>query len=297
MSGFAPDWLRLRESADHRARDPKLLARLAACFAGRDAVTVVDLGAGLGSNLRATALALPVRQHWTLADHDPVLLAAASDTVATWADTARATMTGIEAVKAGRILRVELKRHDLAAEPAAWGETTPDLVTAAALFDLVSESWIDRFVVPLTSAQLPLYAALTHDGKTEWMPAYTADDAMGAAFARHFARDKGFGPSAGASASNVLAQRLTAAGYDIDRASSPWRLGRGDRALIAALAEGWAAAVRETGEVPARTVAEWLEARKADGVSCTVGHEDLLALPPTNDRRAPAAAYAGARRP
>lgn len=279
MSGFAPEWLRLREGADHRARSRELLASLAAHFSGRNAVTVVDLGAGLGSNLRATASALPAQQHWVLVDHDPVLLAAACEAIAEWADTVWPAATGIEAQKSGSALCIELKRHDLAADPAGWSAHKPDLVTAAALFDLVSESWIDRFVTALSRTRLPLYTALTHDGRTEWAPAHPADAAMKAAFERHFARDKGFGPSAGARASSLLADRLGTAGYRIERAPSPWRLKRDDRGLIAALAEGWAEAVRETREVPARTIEDWIVARRVDGVTCTVGHEDLIAFP------------------
>ena len=73
MSGFSSDWLKLRESADHRARNQELLAKLAACFAEREAILVADLGAGTGSNLRAIAPHLPSRQQWVLVDHDPVL--------------------------------------------------------------------------------------------------------------------------------------------------------------------------------------------------------------------------------
>jgi hypothetical protein len=279
MSGFAPEWLRLRENADHRARNAALLARLAARFASRDAITVIDLGAGLGSNLRAIAPALSHRQHWILVDHDPVLLAAACEAIATWADSARSTAVGIDAVKSKCAIQVELRRHDLAADPSAWIPDKPDLVTAAALFDLVSVAWIDRFVAALSRERLPLYTALTHDGTTEWLPAHPADAAMEAAFAHHFARDKGFGPSAGVHASSLLTERLAAAGYEIEHAPSPWRLGRVDTALIGELAQGWAEAVCETGEVPARTIADWLEARTAAGVSCSVGHEDLVAFP------------------
>ena len=46
------------------------------------------------------------------------------------------------------------------------------------------------------------------------------------------------------------------------------------------LAEGWANAAGETGEVPAPAIAEWCAARKAEGVSCLVRHEDFLASPP-----------------
>jgi hypothetical protein len=280
MSGFAPDWLRLREGADHRARSRELLGKLAAHFSDRPEVHVMDLGAGLGSNLRGTFAALPARQHWILVDYDPVLLAGACEAIADWADTARPTTSGVEAVKDGRSLHVKLKRHDLAADPAPWGNEKPDLVTAAALFDLVSEQWIERFVTALAKSRLPFYTTLTHDGATEWTPAHPADAEMKSAFESHFGRDKGFGPSAGGRASILIAASLASAGYEVERASSPWKLDREDKALVATLAEGWADAVRETGAVPEASVEAWLAARTADGVTCTVGHEDVLAFPP-----------------
>lgn len=279
MSDFAPEWLRLREGADLRARDQALLAKLGEHFAGRTEVSVVDLGAGLGSNLRGTYAALPARQHWLLVDHDPALLAAACEAIAGWADTARPTASGVEAKKDGRSLHVEVKRHDLAAEPAAWGSPTPELVTAAALFDLVSDAWIDRFVAVLGRDRLPLYTVLTHDATSAWNPPHPADAKMKAAFEQHFARDKGFGPSAGGGALGRIAEGLERAGYTVARAPSPWRLGASERDLVAALAEGWASAVRETGAVPESVIGDWLAARRTDGVTCTVGHEDLLALP------------------
>jgi hypothetical protein len=279
VSGFEPSWLRLREDADHRARNADLLAKLGGRFAGRQEATIVDLGAGLGSNLRGTCSALPARQHWILVDHDPALLAAASEAIAVWADSARPTTSGIEARKDDRSLHVELKRHDLAADPAAWGSTKPDLVTAAALFDLVSAQWIERFVAALTRARLPLYAVLTHDAATAWRPEHFADAEMRAAFESHFGGDKGFGPSAGGQATRLIADGLATAGYTVARAPSPWMLGTGDGKLIAALAHGWADAIRETSKVPDATVNEWLAARTADGVTCTVGHDDLLAFP------------------
>ncbi len=280
MSGFAPDWLRLRESADHAARDRGLLHTLAARFAGREAVSVVDLGAGLGSNLRATAPYLPKVQRWVLVDHDPALLTAACEVIAAWADSHQPAADGIEARKGERSIHVELKRTDLAADVAPWGSSPPDLVTAAALFDLVSAQWIALFVAALTRDRIPFYTALTHDARTEWNPPHPGDSAMHAAFARHFGRDKGFGPAAGGAATGLIADGLAAAGYDVTRAPSPWRLGDGDAALIAALADSWAEAVHETREVAGLVIDDWVAARKQAGTNCVIGHEDVLAFPP-----------------
>lgn len=276
---FSSDWLRLRESADHRARDRELLQMLAAYFQDRDSISVVDLGTGAGSNLRATSPFLPRQQEWTLVDHDPALLIAASETIAAWADSSRPTASGIEAAKDGRSMLVELKRADLAARPAPWDDAAPALVTAAALFDLVSAAWIGRFTTALRRNRITFYTALTHSSVAAWSPAHPADAAMTRAFERHFGTDKGFGPSAGSRATELLANNLANAGYRIERRASPWRLGSGDRALVGALAAGWADAARATADIPAAAVDDWLKARQAEGVSCTVGHEDLLALP------------------
>lgn len=276
---FSPEWLTLREPVDHRSRDRGLLEKLGAYLGKNRAATIFDLGTGLGSNLRAISPYLPARQNWVLVDYDPLLLSAASEAIAQWADFARGTTSGLEAVKNGRELHIELKRHDLADDPAPWGEAEPDLVTAAALFDLVSEDWIGRFVRAFASRNIAFYTALTHDSLTEWKPAHSADQAMRHAFESHFGTDKGFGPSAGANAASLMAKAFAAAGYDVATAKSPWLLGSGDKALIRELANGWADAVRETNSVPEATVHEWLNARMAGGTSCTVGHEDLLALP------------------
>ncbi|HEY8267892.1 MAG TPA: hypothetical protein VIG34_04435 [Xanthobacteraceae bacterium] len=279
MSGFAPEWLSLREGADHRARNAGLLAALGKHFSTRDAVIVVDLGAGLGSNLRAAAPALPARQHWVLVDHDPVLLAGACDAIANWADSVRPATAGLEVMRADRSIRVEVRRADLAKDPGAFATHAPDLVTAAALFDLVSEDWIGRFTVALAAARVPLYVVLNYDGTNTWSPLHPADAAMVAAFNRHQSSDKGFGSAAGSRATDLLAERLAAAGYRIERGTSPWRLGAGETVLMRVLTQGFAEAVRETGEVPAATIDAWLKARMADGVTCTVGHEDILAIP------------------
>jgi SAM-dependent methyltransferase len=270
VSGFASDWLALREPADRRARNADLAARLRDAFAGRAAVRVVDLGCGTGANLRATAPLLPPRQHWTLVDHDPALLAAA-----------RTTLSHGEGAPATVPLPVATTfvDADLTKDLEEIIPTGTDLVTTAALLDLVSPPWLERLAALLATRVAPLYAVLTVDGTFAWDPPHPSDAAVTAAFNAHLGRDKGFGPAAGAAATAVLADALRRRGYVVATAPSRWRLGRGDAALTAAVARAVAHAATESGV----DTSAWLDFRLAGG-GCVVGHRDLLALPAATAR-------------
>jgi len=280
MSGFDPEWLALRETADQRARDRTLMAKLGARVGRRDGVTVLDLGCGAGSNLRALAPVLPQAwQSWTLVDHDTALLEAAVEALEDWADDSENFGEELILTKGEKRLTVDLRKLDLASEIDKALDWRPDLVTASALFDLVSESWMLAFAIGVARRGIGFYTSLSYDGREEWTPAHPADQAVNAVFQAHQTRDKGFGPAAGPAATAILGQAFLAAGYAVETAKSPWRLGAEDKALIGALAKGIAAAVRETGDVPEAEIADWLAAREAEGVRSVIGHEDLLALP------------------
>jgi SAM-dependent methyltransferase len=277
VSGFSLEWLALREPADHRARNPDILAALKAAFADRESVTVIDLGCGTGSNLRATAPYLPLRQRWRLVDHDPALLAAARERLMAWADSAEPSGDSLTLVKEGRVLAVSFAEADLATGPEAALGGSPDLVTAAALFDLVSIPWIERFAWRLAEENAALYTALTYNGVEMWRPAHEDDPAILAAFHAHQCRDKGFGPSAGPGATEALASALKACRYMVKTGDSAWRLEAQDQALVRELAGGVAQAVRETGQVAEERVTAWQRTR-TEGAACTIGHTDLLAM-------------------
>lgn len=278
MSGFSPDWLALREPADHDARDAELLDLVAQTYEKRDGVRVLDLGCGTGSNLRGTWNVLPDWQHWTLVDYDERLLDAARDKLTRWADTAEVFGEELLLTKGRRNITIDLRKADLTTDLEKLLDWRPDFVTASALFDLVSPHWLDMFVGALAKRKLPLYTVLTYDGREEWQPAHETDAVMLAAFNAHQHRDKGFGVSAGPDAADEMVRLFRKRGYDVETASSPWKLGASQRPLIDALTRGIADAVRETRTVPDDVIVTWLKARSTANTGM-VGHLDLWAVP------------------
>ncbi len=283
---FSPAWLALREPADHAARAEPLAIRLRDHFSrppDAGLLRIVDLGCGTGSNLRYLAPRLAMPQHWTLVDNDPAVL--------------RLLPRGPEC---------EPLELDLAREPERLPLGQAELVTAAALLDLVSPEWVDRLVAHLEAlgdARPALLFALSYDGRMAWAPEHAADGGIADAFNRHQRTDKGFGPALGPSAGGAAARRLRAAGYVVTRAASDWVLGDADKALQRALATGVASACaavasatrggsgNRSGDVASSD--DWLRFRlreiDAGRSTLRVGHVDLLALPsPARFSRAPA---------
>jgi SAM-dependent methyltransferase len=274
---FAPEWLTLREAADIRARNRDVAQAVAGWFALRDHVDVIDLGCGTGANLRATAALLPARQSWILVDNDTGLLAQARGELSRWADSASDhEASGLELTKGTLSIRVAFRTCDLAADlPAAL--TAPcDLVTASALFDLVSVKFIHNLARRLGEMHSAFYAVLTHNGVTRWSPHRPADNQIMAAFHRHQLTDKGFGPAAGPTAPEELSDQLKLNGFTVSEGDSPWQLDARDRSLIEELQRTHAMAVLETKAVDAKTVEAWVKVKRA---AAFVGHSDIFAVP------------------
>jgi SAM-dependent methyltransferase len=267
VSGFSPEWLALREPADHASINAGIRRALVDALASRPAPHVVDLGCGAGSNLRGLQPWLAGRQRWTLVDYDQRLLDAARARLAAGAGEARPDVS---------FLRADLSGGAFA--PLIAGA---DLVTAAALFDLVSEPVIDRLAAAVCANRQLFCTVLTYDGIAAFLPEHPLDRLMREAFNAHQRTDKGFGPAAGPGASEALAKAFAARGYRVLRGKSPWVLDAGQARLRRELDQGWANAVRETGQVPARDIDAWIAHRLAAEAAVTiVSHEDLLAMPP-----------------
>jgi SAM-dependent methyltransferase len=264
LSRFAPDWLALREPYDRGARSSALADRFAKAL-GR-ARRVIDLGCGTGANLRYLALRLPQSRRWLCLDRDRDLLARAETALGRWRSE-----VGWHGEVRFAALDLASGVDSLALESAG--------VTASALLDLASAAWLDRLAE--RCRRTPMLMALSFDGRLSWCPALDEDASVRDRFLAHQRTDKGFGPALGPDAAAHLGEGLVAIGHEVATATSDWRLGPGDQALIEAMLDGVMAAAAKIKDD--RRLATWANQRRlqlARGeLGLMVGHVDLLALP------------------
>lgn len=72
MSGFSADWLRLREPCDTRSRSEEFVLDLRSRLPSRP-LQALDLGTGLGANIRYMAPRLAGEQRWLAVDRKSVV--------------------------------------------------------------------------------------------------------------------------------------------------------------------------------------------------------------------------------
>lgn len=278
MSDFSPEWLALREPVDIIARNRDVLTTCAAAFADQAQINICDIGAGTGASVRALVDLLPATQNWTLVDHDTGNLSAALTELARWGETPTQDDNTLHLQRGTKRLTIKIQAHDLAETPACWSDDT-DLVTAAALFDLVSMQWLGRFAELVALDRLPLLSMLTFDGLIETDPAHPSDEAVAAAFRLHQSRDKGFGPAAGARAATILEDAFVRDTYSITAGDSPWRATPAHGAFREAAIAGIVTAVKETEALAGADVDRWARACLDEDRTLIVGHRDLFAHP------------------
>jgi hypothetical protein len=265
MSGFSADWLALREPYDAKARNRVVKDAMLAAFHGQTSISIVDLACGSGATLRAIGRDLPQRQAWRLVDNDLSLLAVAA------------------ALGRPPDVTVRARPVDLARDLELALDGAIDLIVTSALLDLVSQDWLERLAVEAAARRLPVYAALTYDGRVAFDPALAFDHAIVQAVNRHQQGDKGFGPALGPDAAREAAATFKRVGYSFIQGDSDWGLPPDAKAMQCEVLRGFAHAASELGELPQMRIADWLEQRldlvERGRSGLRVGHVDFFAMP------------------
>lgn len=268
MSGSLSPWLALREPSDFAARSGSLTAAIVERLDGVRPLRALDVGTGTGSNIRYLAPRFRVEQQWTAVDKDAVLLAEAA---ARCASAAPAVQIETRELDLGIALPSELfdGRH---------------LVTASALLDLVSSSWLNAISRECRRVGACALFTLTYNGFNQCDPRDSDDNDVFALFNQHQLNDKGLGgPAAGPGGTDVARNAFTRVGFEVRVEPSNWHIGPEAREFQAELIQGWAGAATEIAPADRDMIAAWKKRRLSHVTAgrsiIVVGHYDLAAIP------------------
>ena len=265
MDESLSDWLAYREPADFAARSAPLVDRVKHALASVETLRGLDLCTGTGSNLRYLVDRLQGRQVWLAVDRDARLLKELPTKLKTWAEArgySARTEGKVSYLRGGRSeCDVETREMDLDRLDAALFEGR-NLVTASALLDLVSESWLRLLASRCREVGATALFTLTYDGRSSCDPVEPEDDMVRDLMNVHQKTDKGLGgPAEGPDAWSVAEQVFKEAGYRVECAPSDWSIGPSETTFQRMLIEGWARAAVEIAPQRAGTIADWLGRR------------------------------------
>lgn len=263
-----PEWLSLRESADHAARSRDLVGRLMPSLPAGD-VVVHDLGSGTGSMTRWLAPQLPRAQHWVLHDLDDTLLAYAV-----------AATTALHPPEDAAIT-ISTRHRDVTRIDAA-DLAGAALVTTSALLDLLTADEVTGMAIACVESGCPALFTLTVTGRVELTPVHPLDAAIEAAFNAHQQRIVGGRRLLGPDAVTHASTAFTRLGAEVLVADTPWQLGPDDVDLVTEWLTGWVTAAYEQRPELTDPAHVYLRQRLAEAAAgqlhVTVGHADLLAI-------------------
>lgn len=263
------EWLALREPADAAARAEDLVAYLATRAPARRCWIIHDLAGGAGAMGRWLAPLLPGPQRWVVHDLDADLL-----------DAAIAHPPGPAAD--GAAVALEARHSDITRlQPSDLADAT--LITASAVLDLLTEEELVRVIASCVRQSCPVLLTLSVVGQVEMSPPDRLDRVLAAAFDAHQRRTTERGRLLGPDAVPLAIRELCRLGSEVLVRSSPWRLGPAQAELAAEWLSGWVAAACEQEVELAAHAGPYTDLRLAQaaagGLTATVGHVDVLALP------------------
>ncbi|HEY0939669.1 MAG TPA: hypothetical protein VGE08_06195 [Steroidobacter sp.] len=266
MSGFSAEWLQLREPCDARSRCEELVLAVRSRLPSRP-LQALDLGSGTGANIRYMAPRLAGEQRWLAVDDEPALLGHQP-----------ATLQGTNFR-----CSVSTRRLDLATELDSLSLSEFHLVTASALLDLVSASWLQLLASRCADARVNVMFALTYDGRVQCMPHEPDDQWVFGLVNRHQRGNKGFGPALGPDATSYARDVFGMFGFQSRVMASDWVIEPEEQSLQRELIAGWITAAHEIAPSEAERIELWVRRRLTHLLAGTsrirVGHQDFIAWP------------------
>ena len=224
---FDIDWLSERYPFDIEARDKALESKVIAHLAKKSSITLVDVGAGTGSNCLYFVEQFPQTQKWYLVEQNEELKKATIKRLRDYANYHKYNFERkkdtIKINSTKRNITITILNDSLLNLADLVDLKKVDLVLANAVFDLFSAAQIDQLVSLITQNKLAFYHTLSYEGML-FNPADPFDDVFVTAYNEHMERPQDFGKALGRHASQYMVKLFEATEGTVQSATSLWKI-------------------------------------------------------------------------
>lgn len=286
---FATDWLHERYRFDVAARNPKVEAACLQYLARHPNISIIDIGAGTGANFIYLSEKLPQSQQWALVELNPSLLKRARERLKIWAAAkgyaVREERQSLDFQRNEQHIHVQFLQGSFLELPQLLQPEQYHLVTASAVFDLLSAQMLSKLIQTFHQNRLALLATLNYESMA-YLPTDAEDGHWIGLYEAHMQREQDFGRALGPECSDFLengyAQLPTA---QVIRAPSRWQIEPTDSFMHVHMLQFLEKSLLEMTSMghSGKGLDTWLQRKKAQlqarQLRLSVTHSDLFIAP------------------
>jgi len=284
-NSFETNWLDRRYHYDNAARDKKVEKACLKYLQNKSSVTILDIGSGTGSNCLYFLEKMPAIQNWIFVEHDERLSKYALDRI-----KKQVTKTGYSIKEESQKLTLQKENRQIEISyitdsfldlDKKVDLSTVDLVTAGAVFDLLSfKQFVDIASIILEN-EIALLATMNY-AEMNFSPVEASDVLFIEKYEKHMSRPQEFGKAMGKDCSRSLVKFFRKHQKDIVYGASVWRLNGEEEETHRCLFQFMKSAVTEMLDEEEHTqlFSKWLYLKKelaAEGkLETSIQHYDIF---------------------
>jgi len=232
------DWLEERCRFDARARNAPVEKRILEFFSSVPLIRVLDIGSGLGANVRYYSRLFDCDQKWFLVEKSPERSLKAPGAIKSWAKEngwkTNESEKGITVLMPHRRVQIEFKHGSFLDRENMALLSGIDLVAANALLDLITEKQFEDLAGGLAVYRIPLLATLNYESMS-FSPCERKDTEFIAAYEGHMKRHRQSGRAMGPDAVRHVTGFSEKNGVSVLSGKSPWHIGGKDQKMATLL--------------------------------------------------------------
>ena len=231
---FQVEWLEERFSFDTKARNKIIEQACITHFKDKERLNILDIGAGTGSNFQHLWNRFPQHQNWIFVELNPELAQVAKEKCI---QLAKKQGFSIAEENKRLVFQKEKQYRSIQILNQSFLELHQfldldkvDLITAGAVFDLLSSTMLDQFLNQLLEHQIALLATINYTGM-HFQHSSTTDQQFIQLYEAHMCRQQDFGRAIGPKFPEYLKAFSNAKSIPLLMGSSHWIIGPTDHKM------------------------------------------------------------------